>query len=56
VGNAGEYQHVRNAVGQIVEDLAACARLVRRERHHAVEHVEPQADVAEKRRNEEKPR
>src|SRR5688572_5690924 len=56
VGDAGEDHDVRDAVGQVVEDLSPGTRPPRGERHHAVEHVHPQTHVAQDWCNEEKNR
>ena len=52
VRNAGEDDHITDAIGELVEDLPAPARLPRRQRHHAVEHVHPQPSVTKQRRDQ----
>ena len=44
---------VGNAIGQIIQDFTTAARLPRRERDQAVEHVEPQPQITKKRRDDE---
>lgn len=55
MGDAGENQHVGEAVGEIVEDFAAPARLVGSDGDHAIKHVEPQAQIAEQRSGDQQP-
>ena len=55
VGDADENDDVGNAIGQIIQDFAAPARLVRGDRDHAVEHVEPKPQITKQRRNDEQP-
>src|SRR5437588_2150324 len=46
VSYADKDDHIRNAVRQFIDDLAAPACLARGERDHAVEHVEPEPQIA----------
>ncbi len=47
VRNAGKDQDIRNAIRQIVQDFATPARFAGSEGDHAVEHVAPEAQIAE---------
>ena len=53
VRNPDENHDVGNAIGQIVQDFTTAARLPRRERDQAVEHVEPEPQITKKRRDDE---
>jgi hypothetical protein len=56
VGDAGEDEHIGDAVRQVVEDFPAPAGLARRQRDHPVQHVQPQSHVAEQRGDDQQPR
>src|SRR5437762_2031174 len=55
VGDADKNDYVRNAVGQIVQDLAAPTRLACRDRDHSIEHVEPEPQITKQRRDNQEP-
>jgi hypothetical protein len=50
--NPDENQDVGNAIGQVVEDFTAAARLSPGERDQAVKHIEPKPQITKERRDE----
>src|SRR5262245_29465282 len=53
--DADENQNIRNAIGQIIQNFPAPTGFPRRERDHAIEHVEPESQVTESRTQNQKP-
>src|ERR1700719_62146 len=55
VRDANENDDVGNAVGQIVQNFATDARLLRSDRDHSIEHADPEPQIAKQRRNNQEP-